>query len=32
MEIQWRRDVDKALEDARAQRKPVLLDLSAAPM
>ena len=32
MEIQWRRDVDKALEDARAQRKPVLLDFSAAPM
>jgi hypothetical protein len=32
MEIQWRRDVDKALDEARAHRKPVLLDFSAAPM
>ena len=31
MEISWRHDLDKALEDARALRKPVLLDFSAAP-
>jgi hypothetical protein len=32
MEINFRHDVDKALEDAKAQKKPVLLDFSAAPM
>jgi hypothetical protein len=32
MEINWRHDVDRVLEDARTQRKPVLLDFSAAPM
>jgi hypothetical protein len=32
MEIQFRHDVDEALEDAKAQKKPVLLDFSAAPM
>lgn len=32
MEIQWRRDIDQVLKDAKAQRKPVLLDFSAAPM
>jgi hypothetical protein len=32
MEIEWRRDFDKVLDDARAQEQPVLLDFSAAPM
>jgi hypothetical protein len=32
MDIHWRRDIDQALNDARAQGKPVLLDFSAAPM
>lgn len=32
MEIQWRRDVDPALADAKRERKPLLLDFSAAPM
>jgi hypothetical protein len=32
MDIQWRHDVDQVLKDARTQRKPVLLDFSAAPM
>jgi uncharacterized protein YyaL (SSP411 family) len=32
MQINWRRDIDQALKDARAQRKPILLDFSAAPM
>ena len=31
MEITWRHDVDRALEDAKAQGRPVLLDFSAAP-
>jgi hypothetical protein len=30
--IAWRHDFDGALADAKAQRKPVLLDFSAAPM
>jgi hypothetical protein len=30
--IAWRRDVDAALADARAQGRHVLLDFSAAPM
>lgn len=32
MEIAWRRDVDAALEEARAQGRHLLLDFSAAPM
>jgi hypothetical protein len=32
MEFQFRHDVDRVLEDAKAQTKPVLLDFSAAPM
>ena len=30
--IAWRHDFDPALRDAKAQRKLVLLDFSAAPM
>ena len=30
--ISWRHDVDAVLEEARSQRRPVLLDFSAAPM
>ncbi len=30
--ITWRHDFDRALQDAGAQRKHVLLDFSAAPM
>jgi len=32
MELQFRHDVDKVLEDAKEQQKAVLLDFSAAPM
>lgn len=32
MEIRWQHDFDRALEQARAANKPVLLDFSAAPM
>jgi len=32
MPIQFRHDVDQVLKDAKGQRKPVLLDFSAAPM
>jgi hypothetical protein len=32
MPINFRRDVDQVLKDAKAQGKPVLLDFSAAPM
>jgi hypothetical protein len=32
MAINWRHDIDRVLEEAREQRKPVLLDFSAAPM
>jgi len=32
MEIQFRHDVDKVLEEAKRQKRPVLLDFSAAPM
>jgi hypothetical protein len=32
MKINFRHDVDEALEAAKAQKKPVLLDFSAAPM
>jgi hypothetical protein len=32
MKISWRNDVDQALNDARAQKRHLLLDFSAAPM
>jgi len=32
MKIDFRYDVDKAFADAQQQRKPLLLDFSAAPM
>jgi len=32
MEITWRRDVDRVLEEAKLRGRPVLLDFSAAPM
>ncbi len=32
MDITWRTDIDKVLEDAKSQQRPVLLDFSAAPM
>ena len=32
MEIQFRHDVDNALRDAAQQKRPALLDFSAAPM
>ncbi len=31
-EIVWQKDVDAVLKQAKAARKPVLLDFSAAPM
>jgi hypothetical protein len=31
MAIQWMRDVDSALVEARAKQQPLLLDFSAAP-
>jgi hypothetical protein len=31
MAIQWRRDIDAVLEEAKAQSRSVLLDFSAAP-
>lgn len=31
-EITWRHDFDRAVQDARTQKKHVLLDFSAAPM
>jgi hypothetical protein len=31
-EIPWLKDVDTALAEAKAARKPVLMDFSAAPM
>jgi len=31
-EVRWQKDVDAALMEAKAARKPVLLDFSAAPM
>ncbi len=30
--IQWRKDVDQALQEAKRLSRPVLLDFSAAPM
>ena len=32
MPVQWLKDVDAALAKAKAERKPILLDFSAAPM
>jgi hypothetical protein len=32
MAIQWLKDVDAGLADAKRQNKPVLLDYTAAPM
>jgi len=32
MAITWRHDIDSVLEEAKRQRRPVLLDFSAAPM
>ena len=32
MPINWRRDIERVLADARDTHKPVLLDFSAAPM
>ncbi len=32
MAVAWRKDIDPALNDARVQKKHVLLDFSAAPM
>jgi hypothetical protein len=32
MKIDWRHDYDAVFNDARTQRRPVLLDFSAAPM
>ena len=32
MEIIWRHDYDNVFSDARAQKRPILLDFSAAPM
>jgi len=31
MEIKWRHDIDQVLKEAKTERKPVLLDFSAAP-
>lgn len=31
MTIQWQHDVDAALEEAREQSRPVLIDFTAAP-
>lgn len=32
MAIEWKKDVDAALAEARTAKKPLLLDYSAAPM
>ena len=32
MEIQWQRDIDAAVRDAKESGRPLLLDFSAAPM
>jgi hypothetical protein len=32
MQIAWRHDYDRVLDEAKTQHKPVLLDFSAAPM
>lgn len=31
MKVQWMKDADAALAEAKTQRKPVLIDFSAAP-
>jgi len=31
-EIRWLRDVDAALQEAKATQKPILIDFTAAPM
>jgi hypothetical protein len=31
-QISWRRDVDQAIQDAKSQGKPILIDFSAAPL
>jgi uncharacterized protein YyaL (SSP411 family) len=32
MPVQWNKDIDAALSEAKQQNKPLLLDFSAAPM
>ena len=32
MPIQWKKDADAALAEARAKNKPLLIDFNAAPM
>ena len=32
MVINWRHDIDQVLKEAKTQKRPVLLDFSAAPM
>jgi hypothetical protein len=32
MDINWRHDIDRVLNEAKEQKRPVLLDFSAAPM
>jgi hypothetical protein len=32
MELQWQRDMDAAVRDAKESKRPLLLDFSAAPM
>ncbi len=32
MAIEWRKDIDAALAEAKSTRKPLLLDFTAAPM
>lgn len=32
MELQWQRDIDAAVRDAKESKRPLLLDFSAAPM
>jgi thiamine pyrophosphate-dependent acetolactate synthase large subunit-like protein len=31
MAVEWRKDVDAALEEAKANNRPLLIDFSAAP-
>ena len=31
MSVEWKKDVDAALTEAKAEKKPLLLDFSAAP-
>ena len=32
MELQWQRDIDAAVRDAKESKRPLLMDFSAAPM